>query len=232
MQERHDSSLAELSRLRYEVSLDENLRQVAELALRMVTGCDLAGITLLRAGRPITAAFTDVDAPDIDAAQYETGSGPCLSAFNQNEVLRIADTRTDRRWPDFAAACVEHGVLSTLSLPLTVATEALGALNLYSNEEQQFTDADAATVFSSQAAVVLANAQAYWAAQHLALELEKAMQTRSVIEQAKGIIIGRDGCDPDTAFDTLRIASQTENRKLRDIARDLVDESIRLDPQP
>src|SRR3954464_15441120 len=100
----------------FEESLDGNLRQVAALAVRNVPGADFAGITLLRAGRPTTAVFTDPASPEIDAAQYETGEGPCLDAFRQNRMFSVEDTRTERRWPTFASVAAEHGVLSTLSL--------------------------------------------------------------------------------------------------------------------
>ncbi len=69
----------------------------------------------------------------------------------------------------------------------------------------------------------MANAQAYWGARDHIKNLDEAMRSRAVIEQAKGILMARSSLDPDEAFDMLRRASQRENRKLRDVATDLVD---------
>ena len=203
-------------------ALDATLQNVAELATREVTGCDMAGITLLRDGKPVTAVFTDSAAPEIDTAQYETGSGPCLDAFTHARVFRIDDTADEARWPEFAAKAHAAGVLSTLSLPLIVGDSALGALNLYSQSLRAFVDEDTAAVFAAQAAVVLANSQAYWAAQELAAQLEQALVSRATIEQAKGILMVTQRCDPDEAFALLRSRSQASNRKLRDVAAEIV----------
>jgi putative methionine-R-sulfoxide reductase with GAF domain len=211
-----------LSQIMFEESLDANLHQVAELAVRNVQGADFAGITLIRAGRPTTAVFTDPASPEIDAAQYETGEGPCLDAFRQNMIFKVDDTRTETRWPTFARTAADHGVLSTLSLPLTAGAGAIGALNMYSQTVNGFVDDDEAAVFGVQAAIVLSNAQAFWAAQQLASDLETALESRAVIEQAKGIVIGARRCSPDTAFDVLVQQSQHENRKLRDVAAEIV----------
>jgi GAF domain-containing protein len=211
-------------------ALDATLQHVADLATREVIGCDMAGITLLREGEPVTAVFTDPTAPQIDTAQYETGSGPCLDAFHEGRVFRIDDTSTDARWPEFAAAAGGAGVRSTLSLPLVVGETGLGALNLYSQDVDSFIDDDTARVFAAQASVVLANSQAYWAAQELAAQLEEALTSRATIEQAKGVLMATHRLGADEAFAWLRRESQNTNRKLRVVARDIV-ESVRENPQ-
>jgi len=182
----------------------------------------MAGITLLRDGRPVTAAFTDPDAVSIDAAQYRTGDGPCLAAFEENQIFRLPDTVEPHRWTDFAATALQHGIRSTLSLPLIVGSSALGALNLYSRTANALANEDEAMVFALQAATVLANAQAYTASQTLARNLEVALEARAPIEQAKGILMAQLGCDPDEAFEILRSASQKQNRKVRELAIEMV----------
>ncbi|MGI8683759.1 MAG: ANTAR domain-containing protein [Acidimicrobiales bacterium] len=99
-----------------------------------------------------------------------------------------------------------------------------GGLNLYGGEAGSFDEADErlATLFASYAAAVIANVAAYASAHELAEHLQKAMESRGVIEQAKGVLMARQHCSPDEAFDILRRASHRENRKLRDIAVDLV----------
>jgi GAF domain-containing protein len=205
-------------------ALDATLQRVADIALAEVDDCDIAGITLLRDGKPVTAVFTDPEAPNIDAAQYESGSGPCLDAFRYSLVYRIENMSTDTRWPAFNATAGAAGIRSTLSLPLIVGEAALGALNLYSRRLHGFTDDASAMVFAAQAAVVLANSQAYWAAQNLAAELEIALASRAVIEQAKGILMARHRCGAEAAFEILRRVSNDSNRKLRDVAAEVIDD--------
>lgn len=202
--------------------LAATLQRIADLSLQEVEDCDMAGITLLRDGSPVTAVFTDDEAPEIDTAQYESGSGPCLDAFRTGEILRITDTTTENRWPEFSAKSAEHGIRSTLSLPLVVGDAALGSLNLYSYAVAGFSEHAAAIVFAAQAAVVLANSQAYWAAHHLSRQLETALTSRAAIEQAKGILMATRRCSADEAFEILRTESNTTNRKLREVAGDII----------
>jgi GAF domain-containing protein len=205
-----------------EGALDTTLQRVADIATNEIDGCDMAGITLLRRGEPVTAVFTDPAAPEIDSAQYETSAGPCLAAFRTKTVIRITDMRTETRWPAFARAALDHGVLSTISLPLGVGNGALGAMNLYSRSLESFDDEAVPLVFAAHAAVLLANAQAYSAAQELAGQLETAIASRAVIEQAKGIIMAAKRCSDDEAFAFLQQRSHHTNRKLRVIAADIV----------
>ncbi len=203
------------------------LQRVADLAVDQLDGCDMAGVTLVRGERPTTAVFTEVEAPEIDRAQYETGRGPCVAAYRTGEILRIDDTLTDDRWPEFAASAAAHGVRSTLSLPLLTGDSILGALNLYSRATSAFDgNEQIVTVFVAHAATSLANSHDYWAAQMLSEQLQEALESRAVIEQAKGILIAERGCDPDEAFDVLRVRSQRENRKLRDVAGGIVFDAI------
>jgi len=119
----------------------------------------------------------------------------------------------------------EHGIGSPLSLPLLAGGQALGALNFYAEAENAFGEDDQqqGQAFATQAAIVLANAQTYWDARALNEQLSEAMRSRATIEQAKGILMGQSQVNADSAFDLLRKASQRENRKLRDVARELVE---------
>lgn len=222
-------TLAALSRFFVgDSTVQEALTRVSALTVEAVPGADFVGLTLLVEGRQRTAIFTDPTAPEVDQAQYDSGEGPCLDAFANQQVYAVASTRELGPWPAFRKAALEHGILSTLSLPMVAAGRGVGAMNLYSRIERNFSDADAEVgmVFASQAAIVLANAQAYWDARDLADRLGEAMANRAVIEQAKGILMGAQHCDEDTAFDLLVQASQRENLKLRDIARRIVENTI------
>lgn len=205
-------------------TLSETLLRVSELANQTIAASEMVGITMLADGRPTTAVFTHEAAPEIDRAQYETGIGPCLDAFRQLEVFRIEDTSKDDRWALFSEAAAAWGIRSTLSLPLVVNHEGIGALNMYSREVAGFDDDDVqlGLAFATQAAIALANAQAYWDAFQLGVDLRTAMQSRAVIEQAKGILMANQRCSADEAFQLLVRASQRENRKLREMAEELV----------
>ena len=202
----------------------ETLDRIAHLGAAAVPPADEVGITMLVDGKVRTAFFTDPEVVDIDRAQYVTGEGPCLQAFRDGVTYRIDATREDTTFRAFSASCVEHGILSTLSMPMTVNQERLGAFNLYSRTEDGFSaiDEEAAGRFASQAAIVVGNAAAYWEAHQLTLDLGAALRSRAVIEQAKGILMGAQRCTPDEAFAVMVRASQRENVKLRDIAARIV----------
>ena len=209
-------------------TLAETLDHVAALACEAVPGASVAGLTLLKHGRPTTSVFTDRTSPEIDQVQYDADAGPCLDALKLGEVLRVDSTEGDDRWPDFNKAARERGIMSTLSMPLLVAGEAVGALNLYATEEAAFDQGQEgiAAAFATQASVAVANAQAYWEAKDVGDQLHEAMKSRAVIEQAKGMLMAAQGCNADEAFDLLTKASQRSNRKLRDIAEELVNKAV------
>lgn len=205
-------------------TVDELLTRICELATSQLDGCDMAGVTLMGPNGPITAVFTDSAAPDIDAEQYRTGRGPCLDAFRDGTMLRIDDTAIEDRWPEFSVAAKAHGVQSTLSLPLRTESEPIGALNLYSRTIGNFVENEQiANILVTHAAAILANAQAYWAAQTLSEQLHEALTSRAVIEQAKGILMVEHRCDADSAFELLKQQSQNANRKLRNVAAEIVE---------
>lgn len=209
-------------------TLGDALLHVSQLACQ-VAPADMAGITLLVEGKPRTGVFTDPDAPEIDEAQYSTGQGPCLDAFRHKEVFRIDSTAEETRWPDFARECAAHGIASTLSIPIVARDEGLGALNLYSHEPSAFDDTSMTTMesFAAHAAIVLANTQVYWDARELSENLNQAMQSRATIDHAVGIMMASGGRSPEDAFRILVRASQRENRKLRDIAAEIVERASR-----
>ena len=226
-------SLAALSRFFVgDGTLYETLDRVAHLAQVAVNGADMVGLTMLVEGRNTTAVFTDAKAPEIDTAQYETGNGPCLEAFRHQEMFRIDDTQMDERWPTFSDLAAAHGVRSVMSMPLVANHEGVGALNFYSRVPKVFADDEAriGAQFAAQSAIVLANTQAYWDARELSQQLNEAMKSRATIEQAKGILMGAQRCGPDEAFEILVRASQRENRKLRDIAANVVAQAA--SPRP
>jgi GAF domain-containing protein len=176
-----------------------------------------------------TAANTGDLATRLDEAQYALGHGPCMDAASGGETLLIRDFSAETRWPDYAPIAIEAGARSSLSVPLPVQQHVIAALNLYSCDVDAFADGDVALAheIAAQAAVAVVNAALYESATQLAEGLQQAMAARATIEQAKGIIIATSHCTPDEAFAVLVKQSQHENRKLRDVAAELVALNIR-----
>jgi GAF domain-containing protein len=217
-----------------EQSLDKTLRQVLELVCTAMHNADDGGVTLLEAEGPQTAVATSDVARRVDQYQYDyEDGGPCLEAYRTQQVLRIDSTASDQRWPGFAASAAKAGILSTLSLPLVVAGDGLGALNIYCHKPNGFSQADEAlaATFASNPSVALANARVFWRTQRLAAQLAEALSTRRAIEQAKGIIIAEQGCTADEAFDLLVRASQRGHIKLHDVASELVERARKRAPK-
>jgi GAF domain-containing protein len=205
--------------------LDEVLTEIVHIASSGIPGAESTSITLLRGDKAFTAAHAGELALVADEMQYERGYGPCMDAGRGNVVLRVDDMRTETRWPDYSAKVLEVGVRSSLSVPLPYQGTSIGALNVYSTEVGAFAseEALAAGVEVAEAvAVAIANADAHADLVDQAHNMRRAMESRAVIEQAKGVLMAQRGVDAQQAFDMLRDASQRYNRKLRDIAVGIV----------
>ena len=218
------AALDEFGRLRLtELTTPSVLQRLVDLVAQAMPAGSEVSITTVRDDRPATAAFTGQLADDLDESQYERGYGPCLEAAISGQFVEIADARTEDRWPAYVPALLEGGALSVLAAPVPAAQLTAG-LNVYARTTQAFTDEDRATLamFAAYAAAALTNLDALQNARDLADNLQKAMVFRSVIEQAKGILMERHKLTPDRAFRLLADASMHTNRKVRDVAEDLV----------
>jgi GAF domain-containing protein len=200
------------------------LDKIAGLAKRSIPGADEVSVTLVRAKKAQTAAFTGELALKLDEAQYEAGQGPCLVASATAATLSVPETAHESRWPQWASQAADTGVLSSLSIGLPVQETVTGALNVYATKPEAFDDDSIAVAqtFAGYAAVALANAHLYDTTATLAEQMQAAMDSRAVIEQAKGIIMGDRRCTAEEAFRILTKISQDTNRKLRDVAAALV----------
>jgi GAF domain-containing protein len=220
------SSFSELSRIMLgNQPLDDVLHRVAELAARTVPGVAEVSVTLVENDRPRNAAFTGPLAAALDERQYESGFGPCLDAAATGDTIILEDVGSDDRYPDFTAEAARRGVTRIMSVGMPIPQRTVGALNMYTTTPGPLEE-DAvriAQTFSGYAAVALANAALFHSTADLAKNLQTAMQSRSVIEQAKGVLMSQHHCTADRAFAMLSEASQRANRKVRDIAQGIVD---------
>jgi len=199
------------------------LQRIVDLVAQAMPAGAEVSITLVRGDHPTTAAFTGRLADDLDETQYERGYGPCLEAAIGGQLVEIGDARTDDRWPEYLPAFLDRGALSSLAAPVPAAHLTAG-LNVYARTARAFTDEDRSALvsFAAYAGAALTNMDALQDARELAENLQKAMEFRSVIEQAKGILIERHRLTADQAFRLLAESSMHTNRKVRDVAEDLV----------
>lgn len=227
--------VAELSGLLLsEENQETTLRRVADLAVRCLPSCDAVGVTLVADGAASTHAATGGLVYEVDHYQYDIDDGPCLQAVRDGRPYEVEDMAGSERWHRFCQHAAERGIQSSLSLPLLVRGEALGALNLYARRARAFSPADRETalMFAVQAAVALANAQTFAAGVRLADQLREALDSRAVIDQAIGAVMTQRRCDADEAFERLRTGSQNAHRKLRLVAGDVVEAARRGETLP
>lgn len=202
-----------------EASVALTAEAVVDLAVSLISGCDAAGVSLVRKGRVETVASSHSLVTMGDAWQYEQGEGPCLDAMTPHEYLiESPDLVTDDRWPTWAPRVIrELGVRSMLSYRLFTTDSLVGALNLYSLTPEAFTAADHAEghILASQAAVALATSEKVE-------NLQIAVSRRTTIGQAQGLLMERFDLSPDQAFDVLVRLSRQTNQKLFEIAESVV----------
>ncbi|OHX04466.1 GAF and ANTAR domain-containing protein [Micromonospora sp. WMMB235] len=218
-------ALAELSRIRLdEVALDDVLARVAELANRAVPGSAHVSVSLVQAGANRAIAYTSDLARSLDEWQYAHDDGPCLDASMSAVSICLPDLADEPRWPGWAARARAAGVQSSLSIGLPIQEAVTGALNIHGGTPRAFdkSSIELAEEFAAYAAVALANAHLYESTATLARQMQEAMRSRAVIEQAKGIIMGQRRCSAEEAFTLLAKLSQDSNRKLREVAEALV----------
>jgi GAF domain-containing protein len=208
-----------------EHSMRSLLHLMVGLVQRSLPGWPEASVTLMRGCRPHTAAFSGDLAMDLDESQYGYGYGPCLEAAATGEVVEVADTRADRRWPGYLETAARRGCLSSLSLPLPLHEGVVGALNVYARQRAAFDEEnrDWAPRLASYAAVVAGNMLLYEDAVARAANLELALRSRAVIDQAKGMLMERFRLTADQAFRALTQVSMESNQKVRVVAERFVE---------
>jgi GAF domain-containing protein len=211
-------------------TLSEVLSEIVAIAAKGIPGAESTSITLLRGEQAFTAAHHGDMALAADELQYERGYGPCMDAGRGGVVLRVDDMREETRWPDYTKKVLEVSVRSSLSVPLPYQGSSIGALNNYSSQPAAFATPEALRAgleVAEAVAVAVVNADAHARVIDQAHNMRLAMESRAVIEQAKGVLMAQRGVDAQQAFDMLREASQRYNRKLRDIAAGIVESTQR-----
>lgn len=208
---------------------DEALRQVADFAVHAVPGADGTSVSLVEAELPATRVASHAFVRAVDAVQYTLGQGPCVDAVRLGRPVVATGLEIDERYPAFGPQAADLGVRSALATPLVVQGICVGAINTYAHRAGAFDDAAVrvAQLFAGPAGVVLANARVLERTRQLAEQMQAALASRAVIEQAKGVLMAQEGLDAEQAFARLRQLSQTRHVKLRDVAASVVAEAGR-----
>jgi hypothetical protein len=214
-------------------TIDGVLQRITIAARYLVAGADMVSITLRQPnGQYYTPVNTEAEAVELDHVQYETGQGPCLDAADPEgpAYARSGDLAHESAWPEFAHEAAEHGYASILSTALVTTPESLpftGALNIYSREVDGLNGParDTAFILATYASLALSAAYKAGSVEHAlkesqaqATNLRKALDSRTIIGQAMGILMARRELTADEAFQVLSRASQNHNIKLAQLA--------------
>lgn len=233
--ERLDEAADALAVLRDAVTgeepLDEALQRLAETATKAIPDADAVTVSITTLEKPRTAASTDTRLVEVDQKQYSANRGPCLESARTRKAVRAVVGRQSHEWPEFDAAAAEHGVRAYLSVPVMLPApdgteeQHIGSLNIYSYTASAFDPFDEGLMrlFTTAASATVNGAQRWQGLRERVEQLEQALVSRGVIDQAKGVLMAVHSCSADEAFAMLVERSQHENTKLRAVASKLIE---------
>jgi len=211
--------LSDLARGLYHADApDDVLREAVQAAIDLVPGAEAGSVTALVGGKHVEHKAESSTLPArVDSVMSELDQGPCLDALLLRRIIRVDDMSRETRWPDFAPRAAELGARSMLAFPMFVEDDSLCALNLYADQAHAFTDESehVGRLLAAHAAVAYSGAQRE---EHLLA----AIETRDLIGQAVGLLMERYSISADRGFGTLVRFSRQSNRKLRDVATELI----------
>ena len=198
-----------------------------------ILAVDGAGVCLDDGGGTLHfLSATDGRAERLEEAQLAHQDGPCFTAYRTGKVISVDDIRTDDRWPAYREQAIALGYGSVLGVPMPVRSETIGALDLYRDEPGPWAPEilETATTLSNMAAGYVTMARALADAEDLAGQLQHALDTRVVVEQAKGVLVEQLGVHPHEAYERLRTYTRNHQRRVHDVAADVVAGRLVLPP--
>jgi GAF domain-containing protein len=167
----------------------------------------------------------------VEGTQEVAQQGPCVDAFRSGEVVTSDDLKAERRWPTYRPVALESGYTAVAAIPLHAAGVGIGSLNLYARESGPWAEETirTASIFADMAASYLANASDLQRSERMREQLTEALESRVIIEQAKGVIAASQQVTVDVAFDRLRRFTRDHNARLHDVANAVVTLGLRID---
>ena len=218
-------ALRELGDLRYAAgNLDEALRRIVH-ATHKLFAVDGAGLMLIDPDQLLrSVADSDERVSHLEELQIEHGEGPCIDAFDDKELVHAADLAAESRWPSFSPAAVDRGMRAVLASPIPYNQMAIGVVTVFSGEVHPWSPEGelALVAFTDLAALTIANTMQSEQRGELAEQLQRALDARVLIEQAKGALVARDGVTPGAAFEQLRRRARAERRRVVDVAQEVM----------
>jgi GAF domain-containing protein len=223
-------ALTELGRLRFgEMRVDEAMHQIVQTT-HAIFSVDGAGLMLADGEHHLrNAAVSDGRVRHLEELQIRHREGPCISAFDDKVLVGAEDLDADPRWPSFSRAAVERGVRAVLASPIPYNQDAVGVVAVLSQEQHPWSaEAELALLaFTDLAALLIASMLMSEQQTVLATQLQSALNSRAVIEQAKGVLIGQQGLSAHAAYELIRAQARAERRKIAVVAAELVRGAIR-----
>jgi GAF domain-containing protein len=223
-------ALVELGRLRFgEMRVEEAIREIVETTHSMFA-VDGAGLMLSDAAQHLrSVAASDDRFAHLEDLQVRHQEGPCIEAFDTKELVGATDLERDERWPLFCEAAVRREVRAVLASPLPYNQDAVGVVAVLSERSRPWSPANelALLAFTDLAALLIASIIQGEEQSVLAGQLQGALNSRQVIEQAKGILMGTQGVSARAAYEQLRMRARSERRKLAVVCAEIVREATR-----
>lgn len=210
------------------------LERVAELAVEVMDFVDACGITLQRGREVSTIAGDGTVAMRADELQYGAGQGPCLQAMREGKLVHVPNLLEETRWPVYRDHALQEGIRSSLSVPLMVQGASTGAINMYGLQPHRFSPAQVnqARLFAGQVAITLTVVLTQASKTEISEQMQRALLSRAVIDQAMGVVMATRRCSAAEAFAALRELSQRSNRRMADVAATLITTTTGHPPQP
>jgi GAF domain-containing protein len=218
-------SIGALGSLDPERGLAPTLQQIADAAKRLFSA-DGAGLMLVDAdGQLRWASASDQAAQSIEDGQERLAQGPCAVAFSQRLPAAICNLHTEPDWADFTRVLLAEGICAALSVPVELDGGVVGTLDIYAADPRDWDPSEVAALqaYAGLVASLLSAATTAQVKGRLADQLQAALEHRWLIEQAKGVLMGREQLDAQAAFERLRRAARSSTRRLADVARDVTD---------
>jgi len=204
--------------------LEAALGELTE-SVTAVLGLSGSGVTMAEEGRLRFVTAVSQASGELEHNQETEQAGPCRDAYDTGEVVRVTDVREERtRWPEFSATATRLSVAGVAGIPMRLADQIIGALNLYSSEPRAWTDEDIAVagVLADVATSYVVNASKLRQQEQLSEQLQQALESRVVIEQAKGITAQQHAISIDQAYQRMRRHARNNNASLRVVAEAIV----------
>jgi len=210
--------------------LEAALSELTE-SVTAVLGLSGSGVTMAEDGRLRFVTAVSQASGELERSQEQHQAGPCRDAYETGEVVRVSDVRKESvRWPQFSTAATRLGVAGVAGIPMRLADQIIGALNLYSPEPREWTDGDiaVASVLADVATSYVVNASKLRQQEQLSEQLQEALVSRVVIEQAKGITAYKNAISVDQAYQRMRGHARSNNASLRTVAEAIVSVGLQV----